>query len=121
MNSENVIDSLLNIDDLVQRERRRRNQQLMDFIDGKNAVYNGEDLMRLVGELNATHNHLCSAIASEHPNIYCVLKHMSTAYVLSNEVDGDCRAVMDIIELLTDKKIVACQACMDDANQLKEE
>lgn len=114
-------EQILNIDDLVQTLRRRRNKELEEFVNGERYVYNGEDAMRLVGELNATHNHICSVLAADHDsaNIYCCLKHMATAYVLSNEVDGDCKEVMDIIELLTNGKIKACQACSDDVDQLE--
>ena len=114
-------EQILNIDDLVQTLRRRRNKELEEAVNGERYIYNLEDQMRLVGELNATHNHICSVLAADRDsaNIYCCLKHMSTAYVLSNEVDGDCKEVMDIIELLTNGKIKACQACSDDVDQLE--
>lgn len=110
-----------NIADLVQDERRRYNKMLDDYIAGKIDVYNSEDLFRLVGELNATYNHIISMLASEHLNIYCCLKHLATAYVLANEVDGDCQNIMNIVELITNGKIKACQACSDDVNQLIKE
>ena len=114
-------EQILNIDDLVQTLRRRRNKELEEAVNGERYIYNLEDAMRLVAELNATHNHICSVLAADHDeaNIYCCLKHMATAYVLSNEVDGDCKEVMDIIELLTNGKIKACQACSDDVDQLE--
>ena len=116
-------EQILNIDDLVQTLRRRRNKELEEAVNGERYIYNLEDQMRLVGELNATHNHICSVLAADHEeaNIYCCLKHMATAYVLSNEVDGDCQGIMNIVELITDGKIKACQSCSDDVNQLIKE
>lgn len=115
------IQKFRNIADLVQDERRRYNKMLDDYIAGKIDVYNAEDLYRCVGELNATYNHICSMLASEHLNIYCCLKHLATAYVLANEVDGDCQNIMNIVELITNGKIKACQSCSDDVNQLIKE
>lgn len=112
-------ENLEGIDNLIQTLRRRRNQQLIDAVNGKIYIYNLEDLMRLVGELNASHNHIVSALASDEPNLYCLFKHLPTAYTLSGEVDGDCKEIMDIIEALTEGKIKACQACSDDADELK--
>lgn len=119
--SNEDVQKFRNIADLVQGERRRYNEMLDDYIAGKIDVYNAEDLYRCVGELNATYNHICSMLASEHLNIYCCLKHLATAYVLANEVDGDCQNIMNIVELITNGKIKACQSCSDDVNQLIKE
>ena len=118
------IQKFRNIDDLVQRERRALNGVLNSYICGvlsSGTVYNAEDLFRIVGELNAVHNHICSMLASEHLNIYCCLKHLATAYVLANEIDYNCQGIMNIVELITDGKIKACQSCSDDVNQLTKE
>ena len=115
------IQKFRNIADLVQEARRTYNKMLDDYIGEALDVYNGEDLFRLVGELNATYNHIISMLASEHLNIYCCLKHLATAYVLANEVDGDCQGIMNIVELITNGKIKACQSCSDDVNQLIKE
>ena len=115
------IQKFRNIADLVQDERRRYNKMLDDYIAGKIDVYNAEDLWKICGEMNATYNHICSMLASEHLNIYCCLKHLATAYVLANEVDGDCQGIMNIVELITNGKIKACQSCSDDVNQLIKE
>ena len=119
--SNDDIQKFRNIADLVQDERRRYNKMLDDYIAGKIDVYNAEDLWKICGEMNATYNHICSMLASEHLNIYCCLKHLATAYVLANEVDGDCQNIMNIVELITNGKIKACQACSDDVNQLIKE
>ena len=113
-----------NIDDLVQRERGALNSLLDSYICGalsSDNMYNAEDLFRIIGELSAVHNHICSMLASEHLNIYCCLKHLATAYVLANEIDYNCQGIMNIVELITNGKIKACQSCSDDVNQLIKE
>lgn len=106
------------IAELVQTIRRQRNHDLMTALNGDKYIYNLEDAGKLIGELNALYNHLCSIKASDEVNIYCALKHAFTAYVLSNEVDGNCKEIMDIIEALTDGQIKACQSCKDDEEAL---
>ena len=122
--SADDIQKFRNIDDLVQQERRGLNSLLNSYICGvlsSETLYNAEDLFRIVGELNATHNHICSMLASEHLNIYCCLKHLATAYVLANEIEYNCQGIMNIVELITNGKIKACQSCSDDVNQLIKE
>lgn len=97
----------------IQEERRRRNNQLLELVEGKIDIYNGEDLARLVGELNAAYNHCVASIAGDG-NIYCLLKHISTAIVLAGEVDGDAEALYQILAAITDGKIEACKACHDE-------
>lgn len=97
----------------IQEERRRRNNQLLDLVEGRAEIYNGEDLARLVGELNAAYNHCVASIAGDG-NIYCLLKHISTAIVLAGEVDGDAEALYQILAAITDGKIEACKACRDE-------
>lgn len=103
----------------IQEERRRRNKQLLDYVEGRTEIYNGEDLMRIVGELNAAYNHCVSSIAGDG-NIYCLLKHLATSVVLAGEVDGDAAAIYQIIATLTGDKIFACEACEVDVNQINE-
>lgn len=72
--------------------------------------------MRLVGELEAAYNHCVASIAGDG-DIYCLLKHLSYAVILSAEVDGDAKAVYEILATVTNGKIVACQACWQDAGE----
>lgn len=97
----------------IQAERRRRNNQLLSYIKGEEDIYNGEDLMRLVGELNAAYNHCVASIAGDN-DIYCLLKHLSTSVVLAGEVDGDATAIYQIIATLTNDKVQPCKACKDE-------
>lgn len=100
----------------IQEERRRRNNQLLDLVEGRAEVYNGEDLMRLVGELNAAYNHCVASIAGDG-NIYCLLKHISTAIILAGEVDGDASALYQMMAALTNNKVQPCKACMDEIEE----
>lgn len=104
----------------IQAERRRRNKQLLDAVEGRTEIYNLEDLARLAGTLEAAYNHCIASIAGDG-DIYCLLKHLSYAIILSAEVDGDSKAVYDIISALTNGKIAACQACWQDEDKEKEE
>ena len=103
----------------IQTERRRRNNQLLDYVEGRAEVYNGEDLCRLVGELNAAYNHCVASIAGDG-NIYCLLKHISTAIVLAGEVDGDAAALYQIMAVISGDKIQPCSACRQDASSIIE-
>ena len=100
----------------VQQVRRWRNNQLIDSINGELEVYNLEDLVRLVGNLNATYQHLCSALTVEDSEraLFCVYKHLATALVQSEEVDGNTSAIYSILGQLSNNKIQACGACDDD-------
>lgn len=104
----------------IQEERRRRNKQLLDVVEGRTEIYNIEDLARLVGTLEAAYNHCVASMAGDG-DIYCLLKHLSYAIILSAEVDGDSKAVYDIISAITEGKVAACQACWQDAKMEEKE
>lgn len=107
----------------IQEERRRRNKQLLDAVEGRIQIYNGEDAGRLVGELNAAYNHCVASLAGDG-NIYCLLKHLCTAVVLAGEVDGDAEAIYQILQTISNGVIAPCKACQDeiaDANAIMEE
>lgn len=94
----------------IQAERRRRNNQLLQAVKGELDIYNLEDLLRLVGELNAAYNHCVASIAGDG-DIYCLLKHLATAIVLAGEVDGDATAIYQMVATITNDKIQPCAAC----------
>lgn len=94
----------------IQAERRRRNNQLLQAVNGETEIYNLEDLLRLVGELNAAYNHCVASIAGDG-DIYCLLKHLATAITLAGEVDGDATAIYQIVATVTQDKIQPCVAC----------
>ena len=105
------------IADGVQMVRRWRNNQLVSAVNGEISIYNLEDLVRLVGNLNAAYEHICSAKATDDPSraMFCVYKHLSTALVQSEEVDGNNTAIYDILSIMSGGKITACSACDDDS------
>lgn len=94
----------------IQEERRRRNNQLLQAVKGEIEIYNLEDLMRLVGNLEAAYNHCVASIAGDG-DIYCLLKHIAYAIILAGEVDGDATALYQIMATITSDKIQPCVAC----------
>lgn len=94
----------------IQAERRRRNNQLLQAVKGELDIYNLEDLMRLVGTLEAAYNHCLASIAGDG-DIYCLLKHISYAIILAGEVDGDTTSLYQIMATITEDKIQPCVAC----------
>ena len=109
-------DTIKQVAEDVQQVRRWRNNQLIDAISGEIQVHNLEDLVRLVGNLNATYQHLCSALTVEDSEraLFCVYKHMATALIQSEEVDGNTTAIYDILGKLSNNKLQACGACDED-------
>lgn len=94
----------------IQEERRRRNNQLLQAVKGEVEIYNLEDLMRLVGDLEAAYNHCIASIAGDG-DIYCLLKHIAYAIILAGEVDGDAATLYQIMATVTEEKIQPCEAC----------
>ena len=94
----------------IQEERRRRNNQLLQAVKGELDIYNLEDLMRLVGTLEAAYNHCMASIAGDG-DIYCLLKHISYAIILAGEVDGDAASLYQIMATITEDKIQPCASC----------
>ena len=94
----------------IQTERRRRNNQLLQAVQGELDIYNLEDLMRLVGTLEAAYNHCIASIAGDG-DIFCLLKHVAYAIILAGEVDGDATSLYQIMAVITDEKIQPCAAC----------
>lgn len=96
---------------MLREERRFYNQALHAYVKGDSDEYNAEDLMRLVGQLEAAYNHVLAAIAADG-DIYCVLKHLSYAIVLAGEMDEpNVSALYDIMSVVTNGRIEACSSC----------
>lgn len=105
----------------IQEERRRRNNQLLQAVRGEIEIYNLEDLMRLVGDLEAAYNHCIASIAGDG-DIYCLLKHIAYAIILAGEVDGDATSLYQIMAAITGDKIQPCAACkQEEINTQQEE
>lgn len=102
---------LKKLDVAVQAERRMRNKMLVQCLAGEMLVDNIDDLFRLVGELNACHNHIGEALASDEPDIFCILKHLATAIVLTGEVDNDSKRLYEAVAEFSGGIVKACNEC----------
>ena len=100
----------------IQEERRRRNNQLLQAVQGELEIYNLEDLMRLVGTLEAAYNHCIASIAGDG-DIYCLLKHLAYAIILAGEVDSDATSLYQIMAVVTGEKIQPCSSCKGEEDE----
>lgn len=117
---EDRIAQLKTVSEMLREERRKYNNLLKEVVEGKDE-YNSEDLMRLVGTLEAAYNHCLASIASDG-DIYCLLKHVSYAIILAGELDApDVEPLYDILAIITDGRIEPCLVCRQDANAIMEE
>ena len=117
---EDRIAQLKTVSEMLREERRKYNNLLKEVVEGKDE-YNSEDLMRLVGTLEAAYNHCLASIASDG-DIYCLLKHVSYAIILAGELDApDVELLYDILAIITDGRIEPCLVCRQDANAIMEE
>lgn len=109
--AEKRIDSLKYIIPMIRDLRRRYNNVLKDVAEGKGKEYNGEDLVRLVGTLEAAYNHALASLASDG-DIYCLLKHISYAIILAGEMDSpDVEDLYEIMTIISDGHIEPCSSC----------
>lgn len=114
--NEDKINQLKIVADLIRGQRRYYNVLLNKVVAGTATEYNSEDLMRLVGTLEAAYNHALASIASDG-DIYCLLKHLSYAIILAGELDEpNVEPLYEIIAIISDGKIEPCEACKQDAN-----
>lgn len=107
---EDRIAQLKTVSEMLREERRKYNNLLKEVVEGK-AEYNSEDLMRLVGTLEAAYNHCLASIASDG-DIYCLLKHLSYAIILVGELESpNVEPLYDMIAIVTNGRVEACAAC----------
>lgn len=96
--------------ELIRTERRKYNNLLKKVVEGAEE-YNSEDLMRLVGTLEAAYNHALASPVSDG-DVYCLLKHISYAIILCGELEQpDVEPLYDILAIITDGRVEACAAC----------
>lgn len=108
---EDRIAQLKTVAEMIREERRKYNNLLKDVVEGRAEEYNSEDLMRLVGTLEAAYNHCLASIAADGDR-YCLIKHLSYATILAGELDHpDVEPLYDIIAVITDGRVEACAAC----------
>lgn len=109
-------DKLITAAKEVQKIRREYSRILEITIqESSSDILEVEDLIRLVGTLEATYNHLLSAVAGDG-DLYCVYKHLSYALILAGEIGYSVGAIYNVFSILTDGKIKPCSACKEDKN-----
>lgn len=87
----------------IQEERRRRNKQLLQAVNGEIEIYNVEDLMRDVAALENAYNLCVELKYSFSDDTYKELVlALSYAVILSGEVDGDASKVLTVLDYLFD-------------------
>lgn len=96
----------------IQAYRRKANTDLLRALDEEDDPKNLEDLVRLVGNLNAALEHLTPSDSATAR--FCVLKHLSTALIQSTEFYEESSAVAEMIAILSNNKIMPCSSCEDD-------
>lgn len=108
-------DRLMAAAEMIRTERRKYNRLLNDIVTGKQTANdNTEDIMRLVGTLEAAYNHCLASIAAD-ADVYCLIKHLSYAIILAGEMDApDVEALYDILAVVSNGRIEACMACKQD-------
>lgn len=109
--NEEKIDRIKAVIPRIRNLRRRYNNILNDVIEGRMAEYNGEDLVRLVGTLEALYNHLLVSVATDG-DLYCAGKHLSYAIILAGEMDApDVEELYEIMTIISDSRIEPCSSC----------
>lgn len=98
--------------EMIREERRKYNRILYAVVNGEHVIQdNSEDLMRLVGTLEAAYNHALASIAADG-DVYCLLKHISYAIILVGELDEpDVESLYDILAVISNGKIEPCSSC----------
>lgn len=109
MNKENIEKAIPKI-----RELRREYSRMIEFAIESEDKYECEDMIRLVGHLQAAYDHLLASRVHDG-DLYCVLgKHLPTALILAGEVGWEVGPIYEIMSILTDGKIKPCSACKED-------
>lgn len=112
MNKENIEKAI----PLV-KELRREYSRMIEYALDSDDKYECEDMIRLVGHLQATYDHLLASRAHDGDTYCCVAKHLPTALILAGEIGIDVGPIYNIMSVLTDGKIKPCSACKEDKNE----
>lgn len=96
----------------IQDYRRMVNSYVLSHIERSEPLSNGEDAIRLIGNLNAALEHLANS--SDSDSLFCVLKHLSTAMIQATEVFEKSDEVSTMIGILTNNLILPCSSCKED-------
>lgn len=96
------------------KELRRNYSRMVESVLESEDNYECEDLLRLIGHLQAAYDHLLAARIRDN-DIYCVIgKHLPTALILAGEIGYETGPIYEIMSILTDGKIKPCSACEED-------
>ena len=105
---------------IIRSARREYNNKLNELVKDEHSEYNAEDLMRLVGTLEAAYNHILASLSSDN-DVYCVLKHLSYAIILAGELDDtNLEPLYEAMSVISNGKIEACGACRREEDSLPE-
>lgn len=95
---------------------RREYSRMIEFALESEDKYECEDMLRLVGHLQATYDHLLASRVHDMDG-YCVIcKHLPTALILAGEIGWEVGPIYNIMSILTDGKIKPCSACKEEKN-----
>lgn len=95
---------------------RRGYSQMVEIILESEDDYECEDLIRLIGHLQTSYDHLLAARIRDN-DIYCVIaKHLPAALILAGEIGYETGPIYEIMSILTEEKIKPCSACEKDKN-----
>lgn len=95
---------------------RRGYSQMVEIILESEDDYECEDLIRLIGHLQTSYDHLLAARIRDN-DIYCVIaKHLPAALILAGEIGYETGPIYEIMSILTEGKIKPCSACEKDKN-----
>lgn len=93
---------------------RRNYSQMVEAVLESDDDYECEDILRLVGHLQAAYDHLLAARVRDN-DIYCVIsKHLPTALILAGEIGYETGPIYEVMSILTGGKIKPCSACDKD-------
>lgn len=95
---------------------RREYSRMIEFALESEDKYECEDMIRLVGHLQATYDHLLASRIHDGDIYCCISKHLPAALILAGEVGIETGPIYDIMSVLTDGKIEPCSACKEDKN-----
>ena len=96
------------------RTLRREYSHIVEEVLQSTDDYECEDLLRLIGHLQASYDHLLTARVHDG-DVYCVVaKHLPACIILAGEVGIEVGPIYEILAILTDGKVKPCSACKED-------
>lgn len=95
---------------------RRQYSKMVEIVLASEDKYECEDLLRLIGHLQASYDHLLASRVHDG-DLYCVIgKHLPACLILAGEIGIEVGPIYEILSILSDGKIEPCSACKEDKN-----